>query len=44
MHRLTVQLRAVVETIFMLDVGFTCDEIEASLDRARRFEEVDIQR
>jgi hypothetical protein len=44
MHRLTVQLRAVLETTFLRDVGFTCDEIEASLDRASRFEEIDIQR
>jgi len=44
MHRLTVQLRAVLETAFLLDIGFTCEEIESSLDRARRFEEIDIQR
>jgi hypothetical protein len=44
MHRLTVQLRAVLETAFLLDVGFTCDEIERCLDRARRFEEIDLQR
>jgi hypothetical protein len=44
MHRLTVQLRAVLETIFLRDIGFTCEEIEASLDRARRFEEIDTQR
>lgn len=44
MHRLTVQLRAVLETAFLLDIGFTCEEIEASLNRARRFEEIDLQR
>jgi hypothetical protein len=44
MHRLTVQLRAVLETAFLLELGFDCDEIEAGLDRARRFEEIDIQR
>src|SRR5918996_2442885 len=44
MHRLTVQLRAVLETAFLVDIGFTCEEIEASLDRARRFEEINLQR
>jgi hypothetical protein len=44
MHRLTVQLRAVLETAFLLELGFDCDEIEEGLDRARRFEEIDIQR
>jgi ApeA N-terminal domain 1 len=44
MHRLTVQLRAVLETAFLLDIGFTCEEIETSLQRARRFEEIDLQR
>jgi len=28
----------------LLDIGFTCEEIETSLDRARRFEEIDFQR
>jgi hypothetical protein len=44
MHRLTVQLRAVLETAFLLELGFACDEIAAGLERARRFEEIDIQR
>lgn len=44
MHRLTVQLRAVLETAFLLELGFDCEEIEAGLERARRFEEIDIQR
>ncbi len=44
MHRLTVQLRAVLETALLLELGFACDEIEAGLDRTRRFEEIDIQR
>jgi hypothetical protein len=44
MHRLTVQLRAVLETALLLELGFHCEEIEAGLDRARRFEEIDIQR
>ena len=44
MHRLTVQLRAVLETAFMLELGFDYDAVEISLDRARRFEEIDIQR
>ena len=44
MHRLTVQLRGVLETAFLLGIGFSCEEIEASLDRARRFEEIDLQR
>jgi hypothetical protein len=44
MHRLTVQLRAVLETAFLLELGFDCDQIEGGLDRVRRFEEIDIQR
>jgi ApeA N-terminal domain 1/Apea-like HEPN len=44
MHRLTVQLRAVLETAFLLELGFDCAAIEAGLERARRFEEIDIQR
>jgi hypothetical protein len=44
MHRLTVQMRAVLETAIMLDLGFSCEEIEDSLQRSRRFEEIDIQR
>jgi Apea-like HEPN/ApeA N-terminal domain 1 len=44
MHRLTVQLRAVLETAFLVDLGFDCEAIEAALARARRFEEIDIQR
>jgi hypothetical protein len=44
MHRLTIQLRAVLETAFLLDLGFSCEEIEDSLHRSRRFEEIDIQR
>jgi hypothetical protein len=44
MHRLTVQLRAVLETAFLLELGFDCDEIAAGLNRVRRFEEIDIQR
>jgi hypothetical protein len=43
MHRLTVQLRGVLETAFLLDIGFTSEEIEASFDRARRFEEIELQ-
>jgi ApeA-like protein/HEPN superfamily Apea-like protein len=44
MHRLTVQLRAVLETTFLLELGFDCKEIAAGLERVRRFEEIDIQR
>jgi hypothetical protein len=44
MHRLTVQLRAVLETAFLLELGFDCEAIETGLERARRFEEIDIQR
>lgn len=44
MHRLTIQLRALLETAFLLELGFNCEAIEAGLDRARRFEEIGIQR
>jgi hypothetical protein len=44
MHRLTVQLRAVLETAFLLDLGFPCDEIEDALKRARRVEEIGLNR
>ena len=40
MHRLTIQLRAVLETAFLLDLDFPCEEIEDALKRARRFEEI----
>jgi hypothetical protein len=37
-------LRAVLEMAFLGDLGFECADIEDILDRARRFEEIDIQR
>lgn len=40
MHRLTLQLRAVLETALLLDLGFPCEEIENALQRARRFEAI----
>lgn len=40
MRRLTNQLRAVLETALLLDLGFPCEEIEDALQRARRFEEI----
>jgi hypothetical protein len=43
MRRLTVQLRAVLETAFLLDLGFPCGEIEDALQRARRFEEIELR-
>ena len=42
MRRLTVQLRAVLETAFLLDLRFPCEEIEDALQRARRFEEIEL--
>jgi ApeA N-terminal domain 1 len=44
LYRLTVQLRAVLETAFLLELDFECSGIEAVLDRARRFEEINLQR
>jgi hypothetical protein len=44
MHRLTVQLRAVLETVLLVELGFDSDEIAAGLERARRFEEIDLMR
>jgi hypothetical protein len=37
----TLQLRAILEMAFLRELGFTCDEITASLDRSRRFNEIE---
>jgi len=34
----------VLETAFLLELDFECADIEAVLQRTRRFEEIDIQR
>lgn len=44
LHRLTLQLRTVLETVFLLELDFECERIERLLERARRFEEIDLQR
>jgi hypothetical protein len=44
LYRLTVQLRAILETIFLRELDFDCTAIEEILTRSRRFEEIDIQR
>jgi hypothetical protein len=44
LYRLTIQLRAVLETILLLELDFDCPAIEEILTRNRRFEEIDIQR
>ncbi len=36
--RLTHQLQALIETVLLHELGFTCDEVVGMLDRARRFE------
>jgi hypothetical protein len=44
LYRLTIQLRAVFETILLLKLDFECPAIEEILTRNRCFEEIDIQR
>jgi hypothetical protein len=44
LYGLTLQLRTVLETVFLLELDFECERIEAVLQRARRFEEIDLQR
>jgi hypothetical protein len=44
LYRLTLQLRAILETAFLLELAFECADIEAVLERARRFEQIDLQR
>jgi hypothetical protein len=44
LYRLTVQLRAILETAFLLELDFDCADVEAVLQRARRFEEIELQR
>jgi len=44
LYRLTLQLRTILETVFLLELDFECERIEAVLQRARRFEEIDLQR
>jgi hypothetical protein len=44
LYRLTLQLRTVLETALLVELDFECERIEAVLERARRFEEIDIQR
>jgi hypothetical protein len=44
LYRLTLQLRTVLEAAFLLELNFECERIDAVLERARRFEEIDLQR
>jgi hypothetical protein len=44
LYRLTLQLQTVLETLFLLELDFECQRIEGVLERARRFEAIDIQR
>jgi hypothetical protein len=38
------QLRALVETTLLLDLGFTEAMVDAAFDRVRRYEEIDHMR
>lgn len=41
-HVLTLQLRAIIETMLLRELGFSCDDIDHFLDRVQRYS--DIQR
>ena len=44
LYRLTLQLRTILEAAFLLELDFECERIEAVLERARRFEQIELQR
>lgn len=44
LHRLTLQLRTVLEAAFLLELNFESERIEDVLQRARRFDEINLQR
>lgn len=44
LYRLTLQLRAIIETCLLRELGFECDEIDEILQRVRRYEEIDLHR
>jgi ApeA N-terminal domain 1/Apea-like HEPN len=42
LYPLTVQLQALVEMCLLLELGFTCEEIDRQFDRVRRYEEANL--